>query len=400
MKKLIFPILCGCAMAFSACSNNDNDITPATPAIAADSEKPATEIFVQGQRLEEAAQTKAAAGQSRVNVPDEPQTYAKYPYANTAEGWEVARFSIRVDGTIPGYIDQSSTLYYGRPVGKQGRNRGRVSSAYPYGRYNDRDFDYTKVSQKTGNNIGLFRYVLDPDKDSHKAQLAILEQPSVVDILQDEIDDNKKDLNKANEWMALEAANPGYLDKHVHWYVVKEVAGKGYWHVNGVIVDEEVPDARSNGFANVPNDLEIDIHQQIHQDWNEIKTSVHIRTDCESVKINIPLSYEDIIEQDDFAIRVYDFYYKEYAISHTITHDANGITIEISNIPADLIQELKDNYGDGLTVEIHSYCTKQDIWERLSQSKVVKLGKPCTVKGQVTSAYRDGEKVQLYAPKN
>ena len=68
MKKLIFPILCGCAMAFSACSNNDNDITPATPAIAADSEKPATEIFVQGQRLDEAAQTKADPALTRLSV--------------------------------------------------------------------------------------------------------------------------------------------------------------------------------------------------------------------------------------------------------------------------------------------------------------------------------------------
>ena len=405
MKKLIFPILCGCAMAFSACSNNDNDITPATPAIAADSDKPATEIFVQGQRLDEAVQTKGAFAQTRVNIPEEPQTYAKYPFANTAEGWEVARFSIRVDGTIPGYIDQSSTLYYGLPVGRQGKNRGRVSSAYPYGRYNDRDYDYSKVSQKTGNNIGLFRYVLDPDKDSHKAQLAILEQPSVVDILQDEIDDKKKNLDKAYEWMALEAANPGYLDKHVHWYVVKEVAGKGYWHVNGVLVnlddpDYVVPDARANGFANVPNDVEIDIHQQIHQDWNEIKTSIHIRTDCESVKISIPLAYEDIVEQDDFAIRVYDFYYKEYEVTPTITHDANGITIEISNIPATLIQELKDNYGDGLTVEIHSYCTREDIWEQLKESKVTKLGKPCTVKGQITTAYDPEKKQLIYAPKN
>ena len=402
MKKLIFPILCGCAAAFSACSNDSDNGIIDTPVLteAETVSKPATEIFVQGQRLDEAAQTKGAFAQTRVNIPEEPQTYAKYPFANTAEGWEVARFSIRVDGTIPGYIDQSSTLYYGRPVGQQGRNRGRVSSAYPYGRYNDRDYDYSKVSQKTGYNIGLFRYVLDPDKDSHKAQLAILEQPSVVDILQDEIDDKKKNLDKAYEWMALEADNPGYLDKHVHWYVVKEVAGKGYWHVNGVIVDEEVPDARSNGFANVPNDVEVDIHQQIHQDWNEIKTSVHIRAACENLTINIPLAYEDIIEQDDFDIRVYDFYYKEYVISHTITHDANGITIEINNIPADLIKELRENYGDGLTVEIHSYCTTDDIWEQLSRSKVTKLGKPCTVKGQITTAYDPEKKQLIYAPKN
>ena len=145
-------------------------------------------------------------------------------------------------------------------------------------------------------------------------------------------------------------------------------------------------------------EVEIDIHQQIHQDWNEIKTSIHVRADVESIKINIPLNQADVIEKDDFAIRAFDFNYKEYNVTHTVTHDANGITIEISNIPAELIQELKQNFHDGLTIEIHSYCTTEDIWEQLSKSKVVKLGKPCTVKGQVSSALRPGEKVELYAP--
>ena len=95
---------------------------------------------------------------------------------------------------------------------------------------------------------------------------------------------------------------------------------------------------------------------------------------------------------------MFDFYYKEYNITHTVYHDANGITIEISNIPAQLIQNLKQNFGDGLTVEIHSYCTTEDIWEQLSKSRVVKLGKPCTVIGQVTSALRPDERVSLYAP--
>ena len=139
----------------------------------------------------------------------------------------------------------------------------------------------------------------------------------------------------------------------------------------------------------VPDNIEVDIHQQKHTDWNEIKTSLHLRTDAESVTINIPLKYEDIIEQDDFAIRVYDFYYKEYTISHKITHDENGITIEISDIPASLISDLKSQFGDGLTVEIHSYCKNVDIWDELSKSCVVKTGKPCTVNGQISSAYRD-----------
>lgn len=71
-----------------------------------------------------------------------------------------------------------------------------------------------------------------------------------------------------------------------------------------------------------------------------------------------------------------------------VTHDNNGITIAITNIPAELIQTLKQNFGDGLTIEIHSYCTTNDIWEQLSKSRVVSVGKPCTVNGQIHSALR------------
>ena len=362
----------------------DSEVTDVNNGSEDNSSLPQTEIFVQGQLLSaNTAATRSYLGEYQ------------WPYVNTVEGWETARFSIRADGYIPGYIDQSSTLYYGRSAGKDGRNRGEVYTLYPYGRYNDRDLDYYQKDKKTGNNIGMFRYVLD--QAGLKTQLAIKKAPKVVDILQDEIDDNKKNLDKVNEWMALEAANPGYLDKHVLWYVVKEVGMKNGWHVNGVIVDYEVPDYTVNP-DNVPNNVEVDIHQQVHQDWNEIKTSVHIRTDVESVTINIPLKQEDVIEKDDFAIRIFDFDYNEYHIAHTVTHDANGITIEISNIPAQLIKDLKQNFGDGLTVEIHSYCTTEDIWEQLSKSRVVKLGKPCTVNGQVTSALRPEDKVELYAP--
>ena len=396
LKTFLLFIICG----ICSCSNNDVDDVIANQSQL---EKPSTEIFVQGQKLESGnAQSEVTRfAQSRVNVAS-GVTYS-WPYINTAEGWETARFSIRADGTLPGYIDQSSALYYGRPAGKQGKNRGRIASIYPYGHYNDRDYDYYKKGQKTGNNIGLFRYVYDPD--GMKTQLSILEQPSVIDILGDEkadleaaiakgqnITKNQKALDDVN---SLIEKGEEYLNSHILWYTVKEVGGKNLWHVNGIIVDYIVPDARADGFANIPDNVEVDIHQQIHKDWNEIKTSIHIRTDCESVKINIPLEYEDIIEQDDFNIRVFGFYYKEYTINHTITHDSKGITIEINNIPGSLIKELKDNYGDGLTVEIHSYCTKEDIWEQLSKSCVEKTGKPCTVNGQITTAFDENKKVGI-----
>ena len=91
---------------------------------------------------------------------DATKGYA-WPYVSELEGWETARFSIRADRSIPDYTDKSSALYYGRPAGKDGKNRGRVYTAYPYGHYNDRDLDYYKKDKKTGENIGLFRYVYD-----------------------------------------------------------------------------------------------------------------------------------------------------------------------------------------------------------------------------------------------
>ena len=154
---------------------------------------------------------------------------------HTDEGWESARFSIHADGTIPDFYDKSSALYYGRPAGKAGvgsRNIGKVSTLFPYSLYDDRGLDYYKVDKKTGNNVGLFRYMYDTE--GLKTQPAILEAPSVVEILADEKDDleaeiaagknvakNQASLDKVN---ALIAKGADYLDSHVLWYVVKEVA--------------------------------------------------------------------------------------------------------------------------------------------------------------------------------
>ena len=393
MKKLkiFLLILLFClSMAFISCNNDltESNNTENIENII----KPSTEIFVQGQYLLDRDEMYSAQTRASSSV-------LSWPYVSN-DGWESARFSIRADGVLPGYIDQSSTLYYGRSAGKPGNNRGRVYTIYPYGHYNDRDYDYYKKNQKTGNNIGLFRYVYD--ETGMKTQLALLEVPSVVDILGDEVIDLNNEINAGknvtkntnilNDVNNLLDKGAEYLDSHVLWYVIKEVGYKNAWHVNGVIKDYEISKPT---IGNVINNVEVDIHQQIHKDWNEIKTSIHIRSNCESVKINIPLKYEDIIEQDDFNIRIYDFYYKEYVINHTITQDNNGITIEITNIPGTLIDELKNNFGDGLTVEIHSYCTSKDIWDELSKSCVINTGKPCTVNGQITSAYKEGEKIDI-----
>lgn len=342
---------------------------------------PSTRVFVQGQLV--GSSTKGSGLQ--------------WPYVSS-DGWSTARFSIRADGTLPGYTNQSSSKYYGRPAGKDGKNRGKVSNSYPYGRYNDRDFDYYKVDKKATdpNNIGLFRYVYDTKGLNTKK--AILEAPLVEDILADELEDLQKkvdnnqdvtkslaEINKINSMLEL---GTDYLNSHVLWYVVKEVGSKDRWHVNGIISPDEIDEP-----DDIPDNVEVDIHQQMHQDWSEIKTSVHIRTDASSVKINIPLAFDDIVEQDDFNIRVFNAHFKdvEYGeVTIQITHNNDGITILVSDINPTLIENYKQEFGDGLTVEIHSYCktdNQDDIWEKVKKSAVISTGKPCTVVGQITTAY-------------
>lgn len=402
-RSLILLSIMTLAATFVGCNNDGGEFIPP---VNNEELKPQTEVFFQGQKLfstdEEVPSAEARAARIKIINPAGGLAWPKH----TDDGWESARFSIRADGTIPDFYDKSSAYYYGRPAGKSGvtsHNIGKVSNIYNYPLYNDRDLDYYKVDRKTGNNIGLFRYVYD--EEGLKTQPVILEAPSVVEILADEKEDleadiaagknvtsNTKNLAKVNELLAKGA---DYLDSHVLWYVVKEVAGQYRWHVNGVIRDVETPEYVIDP---IPSNVEVDVHQQVHKDWYEIKTSIHVRTDCETVKVVMPLKEEDILEKDDFDIRVYDFYYKEYTpVEHKITHDANGITIEITNIPADMIQQMRKDFGDGITIEVHSYCTG-DVWEELKDSRV-RTGKPCIVVGQVSSAL-NGEEEKIFVEKD
>ena len=348
----------------------------------------------------------------RTNLPDtrvyvqghlvgEPATKSglTWPYVSP-DGWETARFSIRADRTVPDYMDHSSALYYGRKPGVDGNNRGKVYTNFPYGHYNDRDLDYEKVDKKTGNNIGLFRYVFD--SKGVQTQLAIKEAPTVRAILEDEKVDLEKliaqgksvssNQAKLDDVNSLLANTDEYLQSHVLWYVVKEVGMKNGWHVNGTLVPDPVP---VPGPDTVGDNVEVDIHQQVHADWAEIKTSVHVRTDAESVVLNIPLAFEDILEGDGVNVRIYKDYFKdtEYeGLTITVTHDENGITIAIENIDAAKIDQYKAEFGDGLTVEVQSFCkndSAERIWEAVKHSAVVTTGKPCTVVGKISSGYFD-----------
>lgn len=170
-------------------------------------------------------------------------------------------------------------------------------------------------------------------------------------------------------------------------------------------------------------EVEFDIHQQEHKDWNEIKTSIHVR-DTAAVRVFLPIPEESQAVADDFDIRTGDVYQyvesfeakfefagKEFSFPVKINHTATGIDILIDCTTAEAKEALKLARGvfdDGITFEIHSYVNPdvatEQIWNWL---KTVKLPSTKTsqwpqdgdisthVRGQVSSAYHMDEMIHF-----
>lgn len=170
-------------------------------------------------------------------------------------------------------------------------------------------------------------------------------------------------------------------------------------------------------------EVEFDIHQQEHKDWNEIKTSIHVR-DTAAVRVFLPIPEESQAVADDFDIRTGDAYKyvenfeakfefagKEFSFPVEINHTATGIDILIDCTTAEAKEALKLARGvfdDGITFEIHSYVNPdvatEQIWNWL---KTVKLPSTKTsqwpqdgdisthVRGQVSSAYHMDEMIHF-----
>lgn len=180
-------------------------------------------------------------------------------------------------------------------------------------------------------------------------------------------------------------------------------------------------------------EVEFDIHQQEHKDWNEIKTSIHVR-DTAAVHVFLPIPIESQAVSDDFDIRTGDAYKsgenksgenkyvekfeakfefagKEFSFPVEINHTATGIDILIDCTTAEAKEALKLARGvfdDGITFEIHNYVNPdvatEQIWNWL---KTVKLPSTKTsqwpqdgdisthVRGQVSSAYHMDEMIRF-----
>lgn len=170
-------------------------------------------------------------------------------------------------------------------------------------------------------------------------------------------------------------------------------------------------------------EVEFDIHQQEHKDWNEIKTSIHVR-DTAAVHVFLPIPIESQAVSDDFDIRTGDAYKyvenfeakfefagQEFTFPVEINHTTTGIDILIDCTTAEAKEALKLARGvfdDGITFEIHSYVNPdvatEQIWNWL---KTVKLPSTKTsqwpqdgdisthVRGQVSSAYHMDEMIHF-----
>lgn len=184
--------------------------------------------------------------------------------------------------------------------------------------------------------------------------------------------------------------------------------------------------SNQNNQKALSGEVEFDIHQQQHKDWNEIKTSIHVR-DTAAVHVFLPIPVEYQAVADDFHIRAgvnyesisyteklnakFKFAEQEFSFPVEIKHSTAGIDILIDCTTDEAKAALKLARGvfdDGITFEIHSYVNPDvntdQIWNWL---KTVKLpstktsqwpeeGDICThVHGQVSSAYHMDEMIKF-----
>lgn len=155
--------------------------------------------------------------------------------------------------------------------------------------------------------------------------------------------------------------------------------------------------------------VEFDVHQQEHQNWKEIKTSIHLR-DTVDFTILIPIPEEYQAEADDFDLRLGEKYEylahsitlvdKTYDIVFTVCHKEAGIEIFVEGSKcAEALRLARALYGDGLTFEVHTYvkneATDEMVWNWLKMTEKPTASPETTLLGQITSAFYPEEGIRF-----
>ena len=383
MKKLFLFLVS--AVLLTACSEDDG-IGGGSAGGGTGAQVKSTQVYVQGNLIKNFTT---------------PSNLAK----TTAYEGKLANayYFIRIDNRIPELFGQcDASLYFPRSTSNveagsvfSPLNTGTVKIDYPYWNIAD---PVTHVKQYIYDTSG--KKVLETLGDvPTAADLIVANQDPSVDF-------SKLDLSKVK----------------ILWYISKFTWNR--WHVDGVLTLKsttditEIPGIEGGepGFDNSKEEsgdtedrygnIEVDIHQQEHNTWDEVKTSIHIRDLVNNVKVEIPIGIENVAESDDFAIRVYDLQLEskvfingtEYTLDSnnpvkvTIEHLADKVVITASCTDEAYLNALREQYGDGVTIEVHTYpkdLSKADAWAKIKQS-TVKVS-PATYQGLIfkgaTSAF-------------
>lgn len=328
-------------------------------------------------------------------------TRAQYNYKDEVgysipdDGRYLVYYYIRIDGNIPGEdaCNFPATDYF--PRTKAGKT---MISDLNHG------FVLANVDWKSNKKFSKYIY----STDGEAVRSIIVEEPTLEDMI------------KANQGTGDDFS--GFLahkdELHFLWYICKKQDSDHIWHIDGILtstdrnsiyetvyaddIDGRYPEdsfVKDNESVVRKGHVEIDVHQQNHKDWNEIKTSIHVR-DTVGVELFLPIGYEELA--DDFNIRAgVDYEYvtedknskiqigeETFDVEVSITHMTDGIHIKI-NPNREALIAARRVYGDGITFEVHSYVSQQIaksvIWDKIKQTTCTTTPYT-TLKGQITSA--------------
>lgn len=336
----------------------------------------------------------------------------KADWRDPIDGKYQVYYFIRIDGNIPGEdeVNLPSKAYFPQTSARKSAMT-ELNSGYVLSYAEWRNSEVKKFPQ----------YIYS--KDGSAVESIIVKQPTIEDLV-------KADKGPDNDFT-------GYIehqeDLHIIWYICKRQDADKCWHVDGILTSKNKTNISETdygaeimenyktmtddeGSVVKKDNVEFDVHQQIHKDWKEIKTSIHIRAAVDS-RIVIPVPKEIQAPADDVVIRTgvqYEYITKtieidgkSYNFQFDIEHADEGIIITAkAKDNAEAIKAAMELYGDGVTFEVHTYAVNEisddDLWAYIKQTKCLKTTtsddftgpQACNVKGQVTTAFSD-DKVEF-----
>lgn len=368
MKKINLIAIGLLSLSLFSCTSS-NDIVDDSNNTNIQNELPSTKVMLQTRLGSEMMEL---AGSEETTIAEDTVTDVN------------AYFFVRIDNRIPGCNNYQSNFYFPQDINGNSTfvkdNMGKIDLSYKH---------WTKNDANTTHKMYVF------DTTGEEVKKTLLSQPSLEDLL------------KAHQ---SQNALPNFTNidsLKIMWYISKyqyNPGTKNYtWHVDGIItgqstkdVTEAIPSIKDEETVNkgqLDGHVEVDIHQQEHKDWQEIKTSIHIRDIVDEVKVTIPIDSNFVCDKDDFRLRYYEYVTEkseltpESKIQVKIEYLENNILITVTSDPT-YVQWLMELDGDGLTIEVHNYIENNDVWDKLKTANFTTY-KLTNKKGQITSVYNE-----------